>query len=631
MVDALLPRYEILANHAPHLGGLWGRRLADTVERWMLHVSEDALLDGFRQRPGVQPWIGEHLGKYLLGAVGAAAFVPQAALAARLERLVTAWVACQEPDGYLGTYLPAERWQPGDPQRPAQAPCWDLWVHKYAILGLLAYAERTGWAPALAAARRAGDLVAAEFGPGSPRDLNRTDEHAGLASGSILEAILLLHRRTGATAYLELARRIVTDFWERPDGPRLMAGLRAGAPVHTIGDGKAYEMMSCFVGLAEYARTTGDRGLLDLLLAARDRIAAQVRYPTGGMSDVEWFKEPGRLREEAPLETCVSFTWLQWNLRLFALSGDPAALDLAEEVAWNQLLPAVCPDGSTWTYHLPITGPKIFSRQWIQGVEGRYGGASLSCCHTNGQRALALFPRWAYSAGAPGELAVNFYGESGGVFDVPGTGRVHVRQSTDYPASGIVELEVSVAAGRSLVLALRVPGWAGGLRVEGADRATAADRRVRLAVAGNRRLRVELPMEPRLVAAGGSNRGKVALARGPLLFALDPEQAPPGWELDQVALALDARLPPAAVQVGSGAGGWPVLRVPVARLPTGVVAPAAALARCDRSEAAFEPILFAGLGGRPRGEEPDRAGAPWDAADTAALPTYRTLFPWLPD
>ena len=39
MVDALLPRYEILANHAPHLGGLWGRRLADTVERWMLHVS----------------------------------------------------------------------------------------------------------------------------------------------------------------------------------------------------------------------------------------------------------------------------------------------------------------------------------------------------------------------------------------------------------------------------------------------------------------------------------------------------------------------------------------------------------------------------------------------------------------
>jgi len=622
--DALV-KHALPAPGAGRVGGLWGRRLGDTIERWMLHVSQDALLDGFRSRPGVQPWIGEHLGKYLCGAIGASGFFPRPDLAERVRGLVEAWVPCQEEDGYLGTYLPPDRWKPGDPAREAQTPCWDLWVHKYAILALLSYEALTGWAPALEAARRAGELVAAEFGPDSPRDLNRTDEHAGLASGSALEAMLLLHRRTGEARYLDFAHRVVGDFWEREDGPRIMPALRDGAPAHTIGDGKAYEMMSCFVGLTEYARATADIGLVQLLVATRDRIADQLRYPTGGMSDVEWFKPPGCLREEAPLETCVSFTWIQWNLRLFELTGDARALDLAEETAWNQILPAVCPDGSTWTYHLPTTGPKAFSRRWIQGVDGRYEGASLSCCHTNGQRALALFPQYAYTAAADGALAVNFYGACSAELDLPDAGRVQVEQETAFPADGAVRLRVRVQGGGPVAVALRVPGWAGGLQLDGTWREAGADGRVRTEVTGEQRLQIELPMEPRLLVLGGSNRGKVSLARGPLVFALD--QPPDGWSLDQVALELDPRDAPADLAVSSGLTGWPAVEAPLARLAKSVVAEADQSGAPQRATGRLEPILFAGLDGHPRWDVADGDDAPWDAASTRSLPTYRSMFP----
>jgi DUF1680 family protein len=574
----------------------------------------------------VQPWIGEHLGKFLLGAIATGQYLEHPELRAKVRRLVEEWVTHQEADGYLGTYLPPQRWQPGEKRLEAQTPCWDLWVHKYAILALLAYHEVTGWEPALLAARRAGDLVAREFGPASDRDLNRTDEHAGLASGSILEAIVLLHRRTGEPRYLAFARRIVGHFWEREDGPRIMPCLRQGSPIHTIGDGKAYEMMSCFVGLTEYGRSTNDRGLLDLLLAARDRIADGLRHPTGGMSDVEWFKAPGVLREEAPLETCVSFTWIQWNLRLFEAIADPRALDLAEETAWNQILPAVCPDGSTWTYHLPTTGPKHFARTGVQGVAGRYRGPALTCCHTNGQRALALFPRYAFTT-AGTEVAVNLYHEGAARVTLADGRAATVALASDFPRTGAMTLEVQPEDHGEVCLALRLPIWCGGLRIDGREVAADADRRVRLPVRGQTSLRLELEVPVRLLLLGGYNRGKVALARGPLVFALD--RAPEGWPLDQVALRLDPTEPPVAVTVSTGPEGWPALDLPVSRMPAAVVTPSEALNAAPTGVARLEPVLFAGLAGNPRWVHPDQDDPPWTDEATVGLPTYRTACPWL--
>ena len=106
-------------------------------------------------------------------------------------------------------------------------------------------------------------------------------------------------------------------------------------------------------------------------------------------------------------------------MRLFELTGDIRCIDYAEETAYNHIMQSICPDGSTWIYYTLLTGPKDFS-YWSQ-LPGsahyhemmRLLGASLAeenpeetepaseapltCCHTNGQRALGLVPQYIYT------------------------------------------------------------------------------------------------------------------------------------------------------------------------------------------------------------------------------------------
>ena len=132
-----------------------------------------------------------------------------------MDRMARALMATQKPDGYLGTYVDEKRWT-----------AWDVWVHKYDLIGLLNYHETTGDAGALRAARRIGDLLAETFGtaPGQ-RDLIASSTHVGMAASSVLEPMVNLYRHTGEKRYLDFCRYIVSS-WDQPNGPKIL-GLAA--------------------------------------------------------------------------------------------------------------------------------------------------------------------------------------------------------------------------------------------------------------------------------------------------------------------------------------------------------------------------------------------------------------------
>src|SRR5262245_31771412 len=111
------------------LGGFLGRRVEASARERLVLVDEDELVAGFEHRPGSHPWIGEHVGKWLTAACMSAHGNGDAALAAKIQRVARRLMAAQEQDGYLGTYLSADRFQ----LKPGAD--WDVWVHKYAILG----------------------------------------------------------------------------------------------------------------------------------------------------------------------------------------------------------------------------------------------------------------------------------------------------------------------------------------------------------------------------------------------------------------------------------------------------------------------------------------------------------------
>ena len=195
--------------------------------------------------------MGEHVGKWIHAATLAWVYANDAALRAKVDRVVASLIATQQASGYLGTYSDSSRFGMGKDEQ------WDVWVHKYVLLGLITYSLHSGDARALEAARRAADLLIATFGSQGNLDLNERSTHVGMASGSVLEPMVLLYRVTGDERYLTFAR-FIADHWEAEKGPRLISSLTANRSVRDTANGKAYEMLSCLVGLTELYRVTGD-------------------------------------------------------------------------------------------------------------------------------------------------------------------------------------------------------------------------------------------------------------------------------------------------------------------------------------------------------------------------------------
>ncbi|HTE17550.1 MAG TPA: beta-L-arabinofuranosidase domain-containing protein, partial [Armatimonadota bacterium] len=246
---------ETMAPDEVKLSGYLGERVAKNEANRLRAVDENALLAGFRHRPGVQAWIGEHVGKWLHASTLAWVNTGDNGLRAKLDRVVAELIKTQEPDGYLGTYVPGKRfglYPDAD---------WDVWVHKYNLIGLLTYHRYTGNAAAMEASRKMGDLLLRTFGPGK-KSILAAGTHVGMASTSVLEPMVLLYRATGEPQYLEFARYLV-QAWDEPRGPRVMTTLLTEKAVRKTANGKAYEMLSNLVGLCELARATGERRYIE--------------------------------------------------------------------------------------------------------------------------------------------------------------------------------------------------------------------------------------------------------------------------------------------------------------------------------------------------------------------------------
>src|SRR5215469_7214190 len=110
------------------IGGYLGYRLDVNLHKRLLQIDSATILSGFERRPGSQTWIGEHVGKFLFSASKTYAYSHDPRLRQLMDAMVRTYISCQLPDGYLGTYLERDRWTE-----------WDVWAHKYAILGLTNY------------------------------------------------------------------------------------------------------------------------------------------------------------------------------------------------------------------------------------------------------------------------------------------------------------------------------------------------------------------------------------------------------------------------------------------------------------------------------------------------------------
>ncbi|MCW3094459.1 MAG: hypBA1 2 [Chthonomonadaceae bacterium] len=507
-------------------GGMLGTRYDANEKHRMLTIDENDLLDAFERRNVFhQDWQGEHIGKYLHAATQVWASTKDPALKSKIDRLAARLMKTQEPDGYLGTYKPDHRWK-----------SWDVWVHKYDLIGLLTYYQYTGNKEALATCRRVGDLLVRTFGTGpGQRDINRAGEHVGMAADSVLEAIVLLYRATDDPRYLQFAHYIVSNY-DAPGGPAILASLEKYHSVRRVANAKAYEMTSNFNGLLELYRATGDKRLLADMETAWNDIVQNRLYLTGSASSFEVYQDDFHLpngNRSNICETCVTVTWEQMNLELLRLTGDGKYAAQAERSIYNHLLGAQKPTGDDWAYYTPLEGIKPYDN-------------FTTCCHSSGPRGIALIPSVAWMTSDDGGLVVNLYNSASAHVTLPKAGVVTLTEQTDYPLDGNIAFKVSPEHNNTLFpLRLRVPEGVTGFDVkinEKDVRVNALQGYITL----NRRwkqgdtVRLNLSLQKRFLVGDHENLGRAALQYGPLVLTLDTARNDGLTNLNRAELAVDS-------------------------------------------------------------------------------------------
>lgn len=500
--DKIADQFTPAAFDRQHIEGILGERMRVNLEGRLLRVDETALIDCFQHRPGPQDWAGEHAGKFLHAAANTWLYTGDQRLKTLMDRMARNLIAAQLPDGYLGTYTDDKRWT-----------SWDVWVHKYDLLGLLAYYQATGDEPALGASRKIGDLLVRTFGTGpGQRDIIAAGTHVGMASTSVLEAMVNLYRFTGDLRYLNFCEYLVRS-WDQPNGPKIIASLLSTGSVFHTANAKAYEMMSNLVGLVELYRITGKEEYLKPAEIAWKDIVAHRLYVTGTTSSSEHFQDdlvlPG---EEAANvgEGCATVTFLQLTWQLLRSTGQPQYADQLEQTVYNALLGAQDPRNGDICYFTPLDGKKSPT-------------PGVNCCVSSEPRGISMIPQLAW--GRRGEGAAVLFYVPGRVSVDTAAGAVAIESRTNYPVDGAVELTVDPSKAVRFPLYLRVPAWtahfeaiAGGRTYQGEPGAwLTIDRQW----APGDSVKIEIDLTTRVVAGGPSYPYNVAVARGPQFLALE--------------------------------------------------------------------------------------------------------------
>ena len=503
-------------------------RMTINVEKRLLTLDLQMILDPFVNRPGKQWWAGEHVGKFLHAATHAWLFTGDDRLKARLDSAVSTLIDTQLPNGYLGTYNESDQFGQGD-GAGWNGPVWDVWTHKYVLIGLLTVYRATGHAPSLAASRRVADLLYEIFVV-RKRSMRLASAHQGMAATSVLEPIAILYRLTGEPRYLEFCHRIIDawedendpETWMNEDGCRLLTSLLEHGNVYRTAGRKAYEMLSNLVGLLELYRVDPDERYLTACTNAWNDIATKRLYLTGTASYHEHFTPDHRLPPgQAAGEGCVTVTWLQLTRHLLELTGEVRYADELERTTYNALLAAQSPRTGEVTYFVPLVGRKHYN-----GHDAKLD-PPISCCSSSIPRGIAMIPAFA-SGVLNGKPALLQY--------IPGKHVLHYENGEDrrkvtlhvggdYPRTGDFEIEADLEHPARFAVVLRAPFWATGFEatVEGVTHRPSGSRLIEIerVWSPGDKVRVKIPLKIRRVHDGDKTGDSVAFVRGPQVLAAD--------------------------------------------------------------------------------------------------------------
>ena len=437
-------------------------------------------------------WQNEYWGKTMLCFAGAAAYARDPEMKHWIVEQTHAFLKeFQHDNGYLSTYGREDflRRHP-ESQDAKEHSCFNVWGRKYTMWALVEIYRVTGDRQSLAAAEKMADHLIAQLNR-LGISIRQTGYWHGISSMSILSPVLELYRITGKESYLDFAREIVQEMDRAESGPAAI--IRDAFRREKIWTwypepmywAKAYEIMSCLEGLVDYYRMTGEKRVLDAVLAYHRHLVNEELNPMRSVGLVDHFTD-ARHRVNAMTELCDAVYWIRLNRSLLLLTGESMYADLLEEAFYNAFLAGVWRDGRWGAHIVRAAGTRHVS------APPQTGMFEHQCCPDNMMRAYFDIAGSLAAKGADETTSVILYSDA--KVDLPG---VAVEISGGYPW-GETSVLVKVNLEKAGKIRFRIPYWSKSLVVNGKERPTVGGWHETVAPRGESTWKLLFDMSPRM-------------------------------------------------------------------------------------------------------------------------------------
>lgn len=493
--------------------------------------------------------------KWLEAAAYSLALKADEDLSARVDQVVALIGRCQQPDGYLNTYFtvkePENRWA-------NLLECHELYCAGHMMEAGVALHEAAGKDELLRICIRLADHICDRF-----------MQQEGIPGHQEIEiGLMRLYHATGNERYRDMALRFLDLRGQEPDWfakhtpahsgvhyggydilPEDTAYNQSDVPVReqSAARGHAVRQLYMLTAMADVAASTGDTPMADACRRLFDNVTERQMYLTGAVG-AGAHHESFTVDYDLPAdrcygETCASVAMAFFAHNMLALEANGRYADLLELELYNAALSGMQLDGKRFFYVNPLEVDARVSGK-VPGYEHvlptRPAWHACACCPPNLARLITSLGKYLWSEDEDTVYSHLFIGSW------VNTRHGCIRMESRYPWDGHACYTVEGEGG--FALAIHIPQYAEGLRMLVNGRTVDGNIRngyacLRREWHGGDQLEVHFDLPVRRLHADPRVRdaaGKVALARGPLIYCL--EGTDHGVPLSAVILPKNAKV-----------------------------------------------------------------------------------------
>ncbi|HSC55081.1 MAG TPA: glycoside hydrolase family 127 protein [Phnomibacter sp.] len=490
-------------------------------------------------------------------------------LDAMMDEAIAVIAKAQKADGYIYTKNIIEQKKTGSEKMFDDQLSFEAYNFGHLMTAACVHYRATGKTTLLNIAKKAADFLIGFYKTATPelaRNAICPSHYMGLTE---------LYRTTADKKYLDLAVYLINirGTVEGTDDNSDRAPFRNMNKVA----GHAVRANYLFAGVADVYAETGDATLMTTLSKMWNNVILTKMYVTGGCGalydgvsvDGTSYK-PDTVQKvhqsygrdyqlpnfSAHNETCANIGNVLWNWRMFLLTGDSKYADIVELTLYNSVLSGVSMDGSKYFYTNPLahTANYPYHLRW-EGGRIPYISKS-NCCPPNVVRTIAEVNAYMFSIGEKG-LYVNMYGGNTLNTTLHDGTKISLEETTNYPWSGAVQLQVNELSKKETNIFLRIPGWCKKYTVKQNGKLLslkAVGGFVQLQVKAKDKIELNLDMPATLIESNPlveETRNQVTVKRGPMVYCLESNDLP-NQKIADVIIPANIKWQPKAMTVANG-------------------------------------------------------------------------------